>query len=268
MTTRSSPRRRPRRWRPPNACGTTRPARRAAATATRSRLTPLEAAALPAAPVSGGPGEPAMTVLSLATWAFGRRPGTLPALVETRSRRAAQAPFSGGPPRRAPPSPRWPPRPGWRSAAARTVFGALALLATVAMVPLLFRGLATPILARLDAAITERGILQAELDAAGKRRRRSSATSPITTSSPACPTGASCTTASASRSRNPIARCESPRRALPRSRRLQGRERLPRARLRRPPAGRARRPRSQQRPRRGHRGPLRGGRVRRAAGHV
>ncbi|HYN02664.1 MAG TPA: GGDEF domain-containing protein [Vicinamibacteria bacterium] len=51
-----------------------------------------------------------------------------------------------------------------------TVFGALALLATVAMVPLLFRGLATPILARLDAAITERGILQAELDAAHKTK--------------------------------------------------------------------------------------------------
>jgi diguanylate cyclase (GGDEF)-like protein len=38
------------------------------------------------------------------------------------------------------------------------------------MVPLLFRRLATPILARLDAAITERGILQAELDAAQKTK--------------------------------------------------------------------------------------------------
>ena len=51
-----------------------------------------------------------------------------------------------------------------------TVFGALALVATVAMVPLLFRGLATPILARLDAAITERGTLQAELGAAHKAK--------------------------------------------------------------------------------------------------
>jgi diguanylate cyclase (GGDEF)-like protein len=46
-----------------------------------------------------------------------------------------------------------------------TVFGALALIGAVAMVPLLFRGLATRILAVLNS---ERETLQAELDAARK----------------------------------------------------------------------------------------------------
>ena len=110
-----------------------------------------------------------MTVHSLATWAFGRRPGTLPA--SSRRDREAQLRRLLG----------WaaPAGAAFATLAAAagvafgdrpTVFGALALLATVAMVPLLFRGLATPILARLDTAITERGILQAELDAAHKTK--------------------------------------------------------------------------------------------------
>ena len=110
-----------------------------------------------------------MTVLSLATWAFGRRPGTLPA--SSRRDRDVQLRRLLG----------WaaPAGAAFATLAAAagvafgdrpTVFGALALLATVAMVPLLFRGLATPILVRLDAAITERGILQAELDAAHKTK--------------------------------------------------------------------------------------------------
>jgi diguanylate cyclase (GGDEF)-like protein len=47
-----------------------------------------------------------------------------------------------------------------------SVFGALAVLATLAMVPLLVGGLARRLLRRLEVAITEREVFQAELDAA------------------------------------------------------------------------------------------------------
>ena len=106
-----------------------------------------------------------MTVLSLATWAFGRRLGTLPAS-PTRDRDAQLRRRLG-----------WAAPVGAAFAALAaaagaalgdrpTVFGALALLAIVAMLPLLLQGLATSILARLDAATTDRENLQAELDAA------------------------------------------------------------------------------------------------------
>jgi predicted signal transduction protein with EAL and GGDEF domain len=51
-----------------------------------------------------------------------------------------------------------------------TVFVALLALATVAAVFLLCQGLATRILARLDAAVTERDRLEAELDAAHRTK--------------------------------------------------------------------------------------------------
>jgi len=51
-----------------------------------------------------------------------------------------------------------------------TVFVALVALATVAAVFLLCQGLATRILARLDAAVTERDRLEAELDAAHRTK--------------------------------------------------------------------------------------------------
>lgn len=51
-----------------------------------------------------------------------------------------------------------------------TVLGALALLTVVAMLPLLFRRLARRVLARLEVAITEREIFEAELDAAQKTK--------------------------------------------------------------------------------------------------
>jgi len=111
-----------------------------------------------------------VSVQALAAWALRRRPGTLP--VRSTSDRGAQASQL----RRL---------VGWAAAFGAafatlaaaagamlndrpTVLGALALVATVAMVPLLFRRLATPILVRLDAAITERATLQAELEAAQK----------------------------------------------------------------------------------------------------
>ena len=110
-----------------------------------------------------------MTVHSLATWALGRRPGMLPAPsgcdrdVQVRRVLGWAAPAGAAIATLAAAA-------GVAFGGRPTVFGALALLATVAMVPLLFRRLATPILARLDAAITERGILQAELDAAQKTK--------------------------------------------------------------------------------------------------
>jgi diguanylate cyclase (GGDEF)-like protein len=51
-----------------------------------------------------------------------------------------------------------------------TVLGALALIAAVALLPLLIRGLATRILVRLEAESTERKTLQDELDAARRTK--------------------------------------------------------------------------------------------------
>jgi diguanylate cyclase (GGDEF)-like protein len=106
-----------------------------------------------------------MTGLSLATRAFGRRLGTLPASA-TGDRDAQVRRLLG-----------WAAPVGAAFAALAaaagaalgdrpTVFGALALLVIVAMLPLVLRGLATSILARLDAAATDRENLRAELDAA------------------------------------------------------------------------------------------------------
>jgi diguanylate cyclase (GGDEF)-like protein len=113
-----------------------------------------------------------MSVQSLAAWAFGRRLGAVP-LWPTSDRGAQLSQL-----RRL---------LGWAAPAGAvfaalaaatgaafsdrpTALSALALIATVAMVPLLLRGLATPILEHLDAAITERNTLQAELDAAHKAK--------------------------------------------------------------------------------------------------
>jgi diguanylate cyclase (GGDEF)-like protein len=112
-----------------------------------------------------------MTVLSLATWAFGQRLGRLPPW----SARDRGADFAL---RR---------HLGWAAPAGAafatlaaaagaalhdrpTVFGALALIAAVAVWSLLFRGLAARILVRLDAAITEREVLLADLDTARRTK--------------------------------------------------------------------------------------------------
>lgn len=108
-----------------------------------------------------------MTVFSLAAWAIGRPLGTL----RPSSEGDPGARFALG------------RHLGWAALAGAafatlaaaagaalsdrpTVLGALVLVAAVAMVPLLFRGVATRILARLDAARTERETLLAELAAA------------------------------------------------------------------------------------------------------
>jgi diguanylate cyclase (GGDEF)-like protein len=112
-----------------------------------------------------------MTALSVATWVFGRRLGMLP----SSSARDRGADFAL---RR---------QLGWAApafaafailaaaagAAFRdrpSVFGALAVITAVAMLPLLFRGLAKRILVRLEAAITEREVFLAELDSAHKTK--------------------------------------------------------------------------------------------------
>ena len=110
-----------------------------------------------------------MTVLSLATWAFGRRLGSLSAS-SPRDRDAQLRRILG-----------WAAPVGAAFAALAaaagaalgdrpTVFGALALLATVAMVPLLLRRLATRVLVRLETAITEQETLRADLDAAHRTK--------------------------------------------------------------------------------------------------
>jgi diguanylate cyclase (GGDEF)-like protein len=119
----------------------------------------------------GTAGNDTMTVHSLAAWALRRRGGTLPPWsVRARGgdlalRRhlvwavpagaafatlaaAAGAAFRGRP----------------------TVLGALALIAAVALLPLLIRGLARRILLRLEVAVTEREIFRAELDAAHRTK--------------------------------------------------------------------------------------------------
>jgi diguanylate cyclase (GGDEF)-like protein len=112
-----------------------------------------------------------MTVLPLAVWAFGHRLGIRPlSSPRDRGTDSALRRHLG-----------WAARAGAAfatlAAAAGatfrdrpTVFGALVLVAAVAMLPLLFRGLANRILVRLDDAVAERDTLQAELDAARKTR--------------------------------------------------------------------------------------------------
>ena len=107
-----------------------------------------------------------MTVLSLATWALGRRArASLPAERELEADLALRRGL------------------GWAAAAGGafavllaaagaafgdrpTVVGALVLVAALAVAPLSFRGFATRVLARLDVAVAERDGLQAELAAA------------------------------------------------------------------------------------------------------
>jgi diguanylate cyclase (GGDEF)-like protein len=119
----------------------------------------------------GTAGDDTMTVHSVAAWALRRRGGMLPPWsVPDRGgdlalRRhlvwavpagagfaalaaAAGAEFRGRP----------------------TVLGALALIAAVALLPLLIRGLARRILLRLEVAVTEREIFRAELDAAHRTK--------------------------------------------------------------------------------------------------
>jgi diguanylate cyclase (GGDEF)-like protein len=108
-----------------------------------------------------------MTVHSVATWIFGRRPG-MPAPSSARDRGADSAL------RR---------QLGWATPALAasaalaavagaafrdraTVFSGLAVIAAVTMLPLLFRGLAKRILVRLEDATTEREVFLAELESA------------------------------------------------------------------------------------------------------
>jgi len=112
-----------------------------------------------------------MTVLSLATWAFGRRLGRLP-LPSARDRGAdfALRRHLGW---AAPAGAAFATLAAAAGAALHdrpTVFGALALIAAVAVSSLLFRGLAARILVRLDAAITEREALLADLDTARRTK--------------------------------------------------------------------------------------------------
>ena len=120
----------------------------------------------------GAAGSDAKTVLSPAAWAFGRRSGTVP-LWSTIDRGAELSQLRRLVGWAAPAGAAFATLAAAAGAAFSdrpTAFGALALIATVTMVPLLFRGLATPILVRLDAAITERETLQAELGAAHKEK--------------------------------------------------------------------------------------------------
>jgi diguanylate cyclase (GGDEF)-like protein len=112
-----------------------------------------------------------MTVLSVATRVFGRRLGLVPpssardrgADLALRRQLAWAAPaFAAFATLAAAAGAAFRDRP--------TVFGALAVIAAVAMLPLLFRGLAKRVLLRLEAAITEREVFLTELDAARKTR--------------------------------------------------------------------------------------------------
>jgi diguanylate cyclase (GGDEF)-like protein len=112
-----------------------------------------------------------MSVLSLAAWAFDRRLA-VPSLSSARDRDAESALrrlLVWGTPAAA----AFATLAAGAGVAFRdrpTVFGGLVLVAAVAMVPLLFRGLAVRLLARLEGASTERDILQADLEAAHRTR--------------------------------------------------------------------------------------------------
>jgi diguanylate cyclase (GGDEF)-like protein len=112
-----------------------------------------------------------MTVHSLAAWALSRRPGTLPpSFVRDRGADFALRRHLGW---AVPAGAAFATLAAAAGAAFRdrpTVSGALTLIAAVALLPLLIRGLATRILVRLDDGITERETLQAELDAARKTK--------------------------------------------------------------------------------------------------
>ncbi len=112
-----------------------------------------------------------MTVLALAAWALDRRL-VVPSLSSARDRGAESALrrlLVWGTPAGA----AFATLAAGAGVAFRdrpTVFGGLVLVAAVAMVPLLFRGLAVRLLARLEGASTERDVLQAELEAAHRTR--------------------------------------------------------------------------------------------------
>jgi len=112
-----------------------------------------------------------MTVLSLAAWAFGRPPWTLlPSAARDPGGAFALRRHLG-----------WAAPVGGAFAALvaaagaafgdrPTIWGALVLVAAVALVALLAGGLASRIQVRLDAAVIERETLQAELDAARRTK--------------------------------------------------------------------------------------------------
>ena len=110
-----------------------------------------------------------MTVVSVATWVVARRPGRLPpSSARDRGADLALRRQLG-----------WV-APAFAASAAlaaaagaafrdhATVFGGLAVIIAVAMLPLMFRGLAKRILVRLEAAISEREVFLAELESAHK----------------------------------------------------------------------------------------------------
>ncbi|MHC5012884.1 MAG: hypothetical protein ACYTG6_18390, partial [Planctomycetota bacterium] len=112
-----------------------------------------------------------MTVLSVATRAFGRRLGLVPP--SSARDRGADSALRRQLAWAAPVFAAFATLAAAAGAAFRdrpTVFGALAVITAVAMLPLLFRGLAKRILLRLETAITEREVFLTELDAARKTK--------------------------------------------------------------------------------------------------
>jgi len=112
-----------------------------------------------------------MTVVSVATWVFGRRLGMLPpssardrgADLALRRQLGWVAPAFAA-------SATLAAAAGAAFRDRATVFGALAVITAVGMLPLLFRGLAKRILVRLEAATTEREVFLAELESAHKTK--------------------------------------------------------------------------------------------------
>ena len=112
-----------------------------------------------------------MTVPSLAAWAFGWRTGALsPSPARNRGADSALRSHFG---RAAPAGAAFATLSAVAGAVLvnrPTILGALVLVGAVAMVSLLFRGLAIRVRASLDAAVAERESLEAELDAAHKAK--------------------------------------------------------------------------------------------------
>jgi diguanylate cyclase (GGDEF)-like protein len=112
-----------------------------------------------------------MTVHSVATWVFGRRLGLLPppsghdrgADLALRRQLGWAAPAFAA-------SATLAALAGAAFRDRATVFAALAVVAAVTMLPLLFRGLAKRIVVRLEAATTEREVFLAELQSAHKTK--------------------------------------------------------------------------------------------------
>src|SRR5512143_1052448 len=108
-----------------------------------------------------------MTVLSRVTWALGQRRGSL--LRSPAPDRDADSALRSHLGWAAPAGAAFATLTAAAGAALGdrpTVLGAVVLMGALAILPLLFRSFATRILARLEAAVTERGAFQAELDAA------------------------------------------------------------------------------------------------------